>query len=202
MTPRTGFALVLALGLAAAPPPATALESSRALASALASGKRAEAVLRWTVPGPDGRPAEQRGTLALEAPAHARLDVPATGERITLRPDGGEWLQPALHQMIRLSPRHAGSAMRWWRLLAGGEGARERRLAEGRWRLVLVDTSGAAVDSAEVRLDPRGLPASLVLGTGEDRQVYRLSGWRFARARGARDFRIVPPPGVEAVELP
>jgi hypothetical protein len=65
-----------------------------------------------------------------------------------------------------------------------------------------VDDGGTAVDSAEVRLDPRGLPASLVLGEGEDRQVYRLSGWRFSKTRGARDFRIVAPPGVETVDLP
>lgn len=92
--------------------------------------------------------------------------------------------------------------MRWWRLLAGGDGARERRLAAGRYRLIVTAAGGADADSAEVTLDARGLPARLRLGEGEEAQEYRLSAWRFVKARGESDFRLIAPPGVETVELP
>jgi len=196
-----GLALLLATVPVAAPAGSATLESSRALVEQLRRAGRAEATLEWTLAGALGEPAPQRGQLALEPPSFARLDVARTGERVTLRPDGGEWLQPQLHQMIRLSPRHAGTAMRWWRLLAGGEGARERKLGSGRYRLV-VGSGTASADSAEVTLDSRGLPARLRLGVGEDAQEYRLSQWRFVKARGERDFRLTAPPGVESVELP
>ena len=193
--------LLVSLAALAGPARAATLESSRALVDQLRRAGRAETTLDWTIMGAMGEPAPQRGQLALEPPSFARLDVPRTGERVTLRPDGGEWLQPQLHQMIRLSPRHAGAAMRWWRLLAGGEGARERRLAPGRYRLV-VGAGTPAADSADVTLDSRGLPARLRLGEGEDAQEYKLSGWRFVKARGERDFRLTAPAGVEIVELP
>ena len=193
--------LLVAAASLAGPVRAATLESSRALVEQLRRAGRAETTLDWSITGPTGEPAPQRGQLALEPPSFARLDVPRTGERVTLRPDGGEWLQPQLHQMIRLSPRHAGAAMRWWRLLAGGEGARERKLAAGRYRLVVGDGTPQA-DSADVSLDSRGLPVKLRLGVGEDAQEYKLSGWRFVKARGERDFRLQAPAGVEIVELP
>lgn len=201
------LATILAAPLATAPARGAAgaaggLESARALVSRLRQSGRAEATILWSVPGLDGTPVPQRGALALEPPSRARLDVPRTGERVTLREDGGEWLQPGLRQLVRLSPRHSGAAMRWWRLLAGGEGARERRLGPGRYRLVLAGPGGAGEDSAEVRLDAKGLPARLVLGAGEEAQEYRLTGWRFTRARGAGDFRLGVPPGFEDVALP
>ncbi len=215
-------ALVLPSGSFAAP-----LESTRGLVAQLRRSGRAEAVLGWTVAGPPGRAAETRsGRLALEPPSLARLDVQATGESITLRDDGGEWLQPSLKQLVRLSPRHSVAAMRWWRLLigsaasggddAGGatgsrgsSGARgaaqvkESRLSPRRYRLVVSGDVSSAADSAEVWLNARGLPARLVLADGEGgRQAYRLSGWRFMRARGAPAFRVSLPSGMESVELP
>jgi len=193
--------LLVAVAAHAGPVRAATLESSRALVDQLRRAGRAETTLDWTIMGAMGEPAPQRGQLALEPPSFARLDVPRTGERVTLRPDGGEWLQPQLHQMIRLSPKHAGAAMRWWRLLAGGEGASERRLGTGRYRLV-VGAGTPSADSAEVTLDSRGLPSRLRLGEGEDAQEYRLSGWRFVKARGERDFRLSAPAGVEVVEMP
>lgn len=181
---------------------AASLESSRALVEQLKRAGRAEATLAWSVPGPTGEPVAQQGKLALEPPSFARLDVGKTGERVTLRPDGGEWLQPQQQQMLKLSPRHAGAAMRWWRLLAGGEGARERKLAASHYRLVIPASEGSEADSAEVFLDPSGLPARLRLGDSEQALDYKLSGWKFVKARGERDFRLSAPPGVETVELP
>ena len=207
-----GAALALALPLlapaapecaASSPVPAAPLECTRRLATELKRTGRAEATLVWNVDGPPGVAAGRRsGTLALEPPSLARLDVAATGDRVTLRADGGEWLQPGLRQLIKLSPRHAGAAMRWWRLLASGEGAREKRLGRQGYRLI-VSERGAEADSAEVWLDARGLPARLVLDDGAGgRQEYTLRGWRFTRARGAAAFRLAAPPGIEVVELP
>jgi hypothetical protein len=201
MTRLRCFSALLALVCAAAP--VAAGSATRGLAEALRSHGRAEATLAWSAPGPPGAPARTlRGALALQS-GLARLDVPATRESITLRADGGEWSQPGLGQFLLLTPRHAVAAMRWWRVLAGAEEANERALARGRWRLVLPATPWAAADSAEVTLDARGLPASLVLGDGVGgTTTYRVSGWRFSAARGAGAFRLRPPPGVEPVELP
>lgn len=174
----------------------TPLESTRRLAAELKRAGRAEVTLSWSVG--DGR---NSGTLALEPPSLARLDVGTTGEQVTLRADGGEWLQPELKQMVKLTPEHAGVAMRWWRLLAGGEVAREQKLGRGGYRLTV--GQGDDTDSAEVWLDARGFPARLVLGDAiGGRQDYTLRNWKFSRARGHTAFRIAVPPGVEVVELP
>ncbi len=193
--------LTLALALAANAAP---LESSRHLTAELRRAGRAEATLSWSVAGSPGRAATRStGTLALEPPSFARLDVKGSGERVTLRADGGEWLQPSLHQLVRLSPRHTGAAMRWWRLLAGGEGARERRVAPRGYQLYIPAGASGHADSALVWLDARGMPSRLVLDDGAGgRQEYSLVAWRFSRARGAQAFRLEAPPGVEVVELP
>jgi len=192
------------------PARAAALESTRGLASGLARTGRAEATLSWTVTGPPGSAARaMRGTLAVEPPDLARLDVTGTGERVTLRADGGEWLQPELKQFVRLTPRHSVAAMRWWRLLAGSSGAggaeafHERKLAHGHYRLLVPATPAADADSADVWLDAGGLPARLTLADGMGGESgYRLSGWRFTHAKGIAAFRLTAPPGVETVELP
>jgi hypothetical protein len=196
--------------LAGAPAEAAALESTRALASGLARTGRAEATLSWSVIGPPGSPARaMRGTLAVEPPDLARLDVSGTGERVTLRADGGEWLQPELKQFLRLTPRHSVAAMRWWRLLAGSTvatgatGYTERKLSPGHYRLLVPATPAADADSADVWLDAGGLPSRLTLADGMGGESgYRLSGWRFTRAKGIAAFRLAAPPGVETVEMP
>ena len=197
-----------AAGTGAAPGAGTvaagALESTRALAAGLKRTGRAEVTLAWEVAGMSGgAPQRMRGALAVEPPDLARLDVAGTGERITLREDGGEWLQPAVHQLVILKPRHSVGAMRWWRLLAGGTGASERKLGTGRYRLVVVRSPTADADSADVSLGAGGLPDRLELDDGAGGHlVYRLTGWKFTPARGAAAFRIVAPPGTETVELP
>ncbi|HEV2106400.1 MAG TPA: hypothetical protein VGU27_11805, partial [Candidatus Eisenbacteria bacterium] len=169
----------------------------------LARGGRAEATLRYELPGPPGAPPRPiRATLALERPTLARLDVRTTGESVTLRADGGEWLQPAARQLVRLQPAQAIAALRWWRVLLAG-GAEEQRLGPAEYRLLVPGTPEAPADSADVRLDARGLPERLALADGlGGEQVYRLSGWRFGRARGEAAFRLAAPAGWDVVDLP
>jgi len=165
---------------------------------------RAEVTLAWEVANVSGGPPQRmKGALAVEPPDRARLDVAGTGERITLREDGGEWFQPKVHQLMLLKPRHSVGAMRWWRLLAGGSGATERKLGDKRYRLLVAATPTADADSADVSLGAGGLPDRLELDDGAGGHlVYRLSGWKFTPARGATAFRISAPPGTETVELP
>ena len=195
------FACVL---LWSAPGLAAPLESTRALREGLAAHGRAEALLSWTVPGTSGTATTpMHGTLSLELPSLARLDIRGSGEQVTLRADGGEWLQPRLHQMVRLDARRSVAAMGWWRLLVGGEGASERALGSRHWRLTIAATARTDADSADVWLDARGLPSRLEMAAvGGDRTVYRLAGWRFTRAKGVSAFRLVAPSGVEVVEMP
>ena len=142
------------------------------------------------------------GTLALEAPDRVRLDMSGTGERLVARGDGGEWLQPATKQLLRFGAGQASPALRWWRVLLGeAAGVRERRIAPRRYVLVQGAAAGFA-DSATVWLDARGLPARLDLPGGDGVMTYRLSGWRFARARGPAGFRLTAPAGFETVDLP
>lgn len=192
-----GLGLLLALPVDAAP-----LESSRALVRALARQGHAEATLRYAVPSVSaGAPRSVSATLAVEPPDRARLDVLATGERITLRQDGGEWLQPQMKQVVKLRPRHAVAALQWWRVLLGdGAGVRERRLPQGGYRLV---TTVGRADSADVWLDRKGLPARLELPDGSGgHAIYRLAGWRFSRARGEAAFHLTTPAGYVMVEMP
>lgn len=195
--------VTLALGVAVAAH-AGPLESTRALREGLAAHGRAEALLSWSVPGPPGAAVQSlQGSLALEPPGYARLEVRGNGERITLRPDGGEWSQPRLHQFIRLDARRSVAAMGWWRVLVGGDAVRERRLGARRWRLIVEATPSTDADSADVSFDARGLPSRLEVPDGMGgRQVYRLAAWRFAKAKGVSAFRLTPPPGVEVVEMP
>lgn len=202
---RIGAALALACVLAA--PAARAagepLLSAKAFVAKLAANGRAEATLRYTLPAAPGAKARiVYGTLALEPPDRVRLDVPATGERVAARGDGGEWLQPATRQVIRFGPRQVAPALRWWRVLLGdGSLVRERALGEGRFGLAMREGAGVA-DSATVWLDARGLPSRLEVAGGDGAITYRLSGWRFSKARGAGAFRLAAPAGYETVELP
>lgn len=205
MTARAAALLGLALACAGAGPAlatAAGLQASAALARELGAGRRAEATLRWDMPGaPGARPRTVSGTLALEAPDRVRLDLAGTGERLAARADGGEWLQPATKQLLRFGARHASPAIRWWRVLLGdARGVRERRVSAQRYVLVQSDEAGLA-DSATVTLDARGLPVRLEL-PGAGTPAYRLSSWRFTRARGPSGFRLAAPAGYEQIDLP
>lgn len=198
---------VLAAGVAALlamPVPAQALESSRALLAQMRAKGRAEAALTYTLAGLPGEPPRTiRGRLALEPPDRARLDVGASGEAIAVRADGGDWLDPAAGQLVRLSPARIAPALRWWRVLLGAAGeVRERRDGPGRWWLLLGGGPGLPADSALVELDASGLPVRLELPALDGPTVYRLSRWRFMPARGRAAFTLTAPPGVTEVRLP
>lgn len=196
----------LVVAIAAATPAgarADALVSAEAFAREVAAAGRAEVTIRYSLPPMPGAKARVvYGSLSLEPPGLVRLDVPATGERLAARGDGGEWLQPATKQLLRFGARQAAPALRWWRVLLGDATlVRERRLADGRFALAMRDGAGVA-DSAVVQLDARGLPSRLEVAGAEGPVTYRLSGWRFTRARGVKTFRLEAPAGYETVTLP
>lgn len=199
--------LGLAWALVAGTPAAAAAEfqSTKVLLARLHASGRAEAAIETTVEDLFGGPPRRvRGRLALELPHRARLDF-EDGERLTLREDGGDWLQPRTRQLLRSGPRSAEAAMRWSALLLeSGEGAfRERSLGGGGFELSPAGADSAQGERQRVWLDARGLPVRLEVGSpGGERRAYRLSGWRFTRAQGRAAFVLAAPKGIEVVDLP
>jgi outer membrane lipoprotein-sorting protein len=212
MIPRLA-AVVLLVALAwstggpvgAAPPAGAPPVSARALLAGLRRTGRAEATVRLRrTDALSGRTVERGGRLALELPGRARLDFD-DGERLTLRPDGGDWLQPALRQLVRVGPRGAAGALQWWGALLdpAGAGLEERRAGERSFTLRVRGGAAGAASVQRLELDGRGLPRRLVLQSAEGGSLeYRVSGWRFVRARGAGAFTLAAPAGVEVVTLP
>jgi hypothetical protein len=181
----------------------TALAASRGLLSRLETHGRAVASIEYTQPDPFGDGArQQKGTIAIEPPDRTRLDF-ASGESVALRSDGGEWLQPELGQMLRLSAEHAASARQWWSLLLPGAETRftERTLGMNE-RLVIAKDADVA-DSAWVSLGPDGLPRALRF-RGLDGEFVRVKflTWSFAKPRGPSAFVLAAPAGVNIVEMP
>jgi len=176
--------------------------AARALLAALTRHGRAEVTVRRDAAAEAAGQPALSGLLALEPPDRARLDL-AGGERIAVRGDGGEWLQPRLRQMVRLGADTAGGTLHWWRLLLdpAHAGVREQSLGGARWLLTRALEGGVA-DSAWVTLDAAGLPATLGVDDGSGGRVtYRLSGWRFRAARGRAAFVLAAPAGFEVVRL-
>ena len=201
------FLILLAMPTLGAMPkvaPAASPHASAALVRRVGSRGRAEVSVRYVVHGASGGARAVHGTLALEPPALARIDIPASGEKLVARSDGGEWLQPATKQMIMFRAQQAAPALRWWRVLLDSDrNARERTSGTGHYVLTLLTERGVPEDSAEVWLDARGLPVRLSVPAGDPGAAeYRLGGWRFLRARGAKAFRLALPAGYESVEWP
>ena len=198
------LALVLACGFltAAARPP---LRSTQALLARLRATGRAEAAVETQVEDLlSGKTRIVRGRLALELPHRARLDFPA-GESLTLREDGGDWLQPHTRQLVRSGPRSAEAAMRWSALLleSGSEDFRERPLAGRGYELAPTGRDSASGERQRLWLGANGYPARVeIVNPGGERRAYRLSGWRFIHARGRAAFVLRAPPGFETVDLP
>jgi len=184
---------------------AAAPVATRALVARLEAAGRGEVRLTQTTPDPTGGPARvDRGTLALEPPDRARIDYSGAGEALTARADGGEWLQPAARQMLRLDPEQAAEAARIWAILVGGgESFFERRLGVRRYALLPRELGAAAVDSAWIEVDAAGLPTRADLfseALGKVTVVF--AGWKFGRPRGDTAFRLSAPQGYEVVALP
>jgi len=179
------------------------LGASRALLSGLRSSGRAEAALQLRRVDPlSGRTRVARGRLVLELPRLARLEFD-DGQRLTLRADGGDWLQPVTRQLVRAGPRSAAGALVWWAALLDPQatGVQERRLGARRYVLTLPGAGAESVQQVELGADR--LPRRLWMETGPGERVeYRLAGWRFLRARGPADFVLQAPAGYEVVELP
>jgi hypothetical protein len=199
-------ALVLLAGAVASPPvhAGRGLAATRALIARLSATGRAEAEVRLERAHPlTGRGEVLRGRLALERPRRARLEFPLLGECLTLREDGGDWLQPGPRQLVRAGVESAAAAMRWWVvLLDSGAAFEERPLPDGAYRVTPAG-SGASGAAQLVWLGRDGLPARLEIVTvAGDTQRVALRGWRFSRARGRDAFVLRAPPGFETIEMP
>jgi hypothetical protein len=202
---------LLLLGLLAGERPAPAavpvsdstLVSTRALIRRLHAAGRAVADVRATVADPlTGKTSTLRGTLALELPHAARLDF-STGERLTLRQNGGEWLQPELRQLIQAGPQSTGAILDWWGVLLEQSRARFSEIALGARAYRVQSRDDGDGIAQRISLGADGLPAQIELETsGEAPRSYRLSGWRFTRPRGAAAFILVAPAGYDVVRMP
>jgi len=198
--------LLLALSFGTGPAAGAArLQSTRGLLDRLRSTGRAEAAVETTVEDLLGGKARTvRGRLVLELPHFARLDFPEH-ESLTLREDGGDWLQPHTRQLLRSGPESAEAAMRWSAvLLASGAGeVRERPMAGGGFELSRAGPDSARAERQRVWLGADGYPARLeIVNPSGERRTYRLSGWKFSRARGRAAFVLRAPAGFEVVDLP
>lgn len=189
-----------------ATPVVTPLSSTRPLAAKLARVGRGEVAVTVSRADPLGGPERvDRGQLALEVPDRMRLDFQATGERLAVRGDGGEWVQPAAKQMVRIRPEQVGLASWLWEVfLSGGSDAfRERPRGERRYTLTPLDREAGLPDSIDVRVDAKGLPEQVAFIDVDGLGVrYQFRGWRFMAALGTRAFTLDAPPGYTVVDLP
>lgn len=204
------LAMLAATIASAATPPASIrggaerLRATRVLAERITASGRGEA--RVTLTREDamgGPPRVDHGSVALEPPDRVRLEFTETGEKIAVRGDGGEWLQPHLRQMVRLRSEQAGAASWLWDLfLHGGRGRfAEREAGRGRYVLALRDERGAVPETLAVSVDVAGLPAALeVSDPSSGRSTYRFTAWKFTRARGRNAFVIRAPHGYTVAE--
>jgi hypothetical protein len=178
--------------------------STAALVSRLTRAGHGEARLAQTVMAAGESLRSDRGRLTLEPPDRLRLDFAGSGERITMRGDGGEWLQPATRQLLVLRPEQAQAVVSMWRafLTGGGEAYGERALGGRRYRLVARRPDPGLPDSLAIELGADGLPARIRAWTGDQQWTLQLSGWSFGRARGAAHFTLRAPAGYAVFEWP
>jgi len=222
---QAALVLALALGLAPAPgpglaaadsaPPAApsgarpaspALAATRALVAKLAGAGRGEAPVIVSQSDPMGGPGrEDRARLVLEPPDRVRLDFSRTGERIALRGDGGEWVQPAAKQLVRIRREQAGLAAWLWEvfLKGGGDAFAERASGERRYTLEPRDREAGLPARITVVLDPVRLPAEVRFAESDGVEIrYRFQSWSFRSAKGPRAFTLTAPHGYAVVDLP
>lgn len=179
---------------------------ARVMLERLKKSGRAETRFTRTLVDPlSGKPQSTRGDLALELPMRVKIAFPSTKEQVTLREDGGEWLQPALQQLLVLGPERAAGARRWWDALLAEPGSKVKAKPAGvrRYELSLSESKPGDTDRAWVTLDAQGLPRDLEIDEGgEEPTRYRFEGWRFTKARGRAGFVLRAPSGIEVVEMP
>jgi hypothetical protein len=202
MSPKRRLVVSLLASLILAPPADSAdpPRATKVLADRLRATGRAEAEVTQSLPGDA---TAHRGTLALEPPDRVRLDFPKTGERLTVRTDGGEWLQPAAKQLLVLRPEHAAEAARAWSIFLDGERSAYAESGRGPRRSALIPREpGGPIDSVVVSLDAAGLPARLEAFTAGERLVYTFQSWRFTRPKGSTAFTLRAPAGYGIIELP
>jgi len=203
MRRATGAWLAIALISSAAgaggPPSCT-----RALLARLERGGRAETRVTVTIREGDLGAQSRRGVVMLELPDRMRLEYPGSGERLTARGDGGEWLQPAARQMLVMSADQAARAAGMWRALrgAGGAGFEERRLGARSFELVSDGKKVAEAETVRVVLGGDGLPATLETRLGDMVWTVRFGGWRFSPSRGRSAFVLHAPAGYEVMPMP
>jgi len=199
---RAVFAmLVLALAQAAAAAPS--LQATKPLVDRLSRSGRAETRIGQAISSAGETLRSAKGRLALEPPDRLRIDFDG-GERVTMRKDGGEWIQPGARQMLVLKPGQAQAAVSIWNtfLSGGGQAFHERSLGAGRYQLVARDTSSGVPDSVEVAQGADGLPQRIELWIGEERWSLQLGKWTFARARGDSAFKLRAPAGYQVFDWP
>jgi hypothetical protein len=203
--------LVLGLALAAAgradvPPVHGGLAATRVLVARLAAAGRGEAAVTLTRSDPMGGPAQvERGRIALEPPDRVRLDFPGSGERIAVRGDGGEWVQPAPRQMVRLKRAQIAWVAGLWEVFLRGGNNRLAERAGGARRFVLepLEPDEGLPERITLHLDTHGLPVALEMDEAAGGGVrYTFKAWRFSRPAGERAFVLKPPPGFAVVDLP
>lgn len=174
-------------------------------AARLQRAGRAETSITRSAPDPlSGKSVSVQGRVAIEPPDRLSLQFSQTGERLTLRSDGGEWMQPSLGQMLKLGTGQATAAGRWWSVLLGqgAPGITVKATSATRLLVTSGEASSADAESAWVYLDGQGLPMRLEVDEGGDKPTnYRFGAWRFLAPRGRAWFVQAAPKGVEVVEL-
>jgi len=180
------------------------LVSVARLVGRLQRAGRGEAALTQEVLSGGETLRSDRGRIVLEPPDRMRIDFRTSGERVTMRADGGEWIQPSLRQLLILRPEQAQAVVTTWRsFLAGGASAyRERPLGARVYRLIPKTTIDQGADSLDVELGSDGLPDHVSLWVGDQRWKLRLSGWTFGKARGPSAFTLRAPPGYSVFNWP
>jgi outer membrane lipoprotein-sorting protein len=200
--------VLLAATASAAPPKAApGLVATRALVERLTAAGRGEAAVTLKRTDPLGGPPQvEKGRIALEPPARVRLDFPASGERVAVRADGGEWVQPATQQMLRLTRQRTEAAAGLWQVLLRGGAERFRERSSGSRRCVLEakpDSGSGIPDRITVELDARGLPTAIEMDDGSGSTTrYEFLGWRFSGPKGDRAFTLAAPRGYAVVDMP
>ncbi len=195
---------LLALGLATSADASGRLAAVGPLVERLRSSGHAEAAMSQTVLSEGETLRVDRGRLALEPPDRMRIDYRDSGERVTMRADGGEWIQPSLKQLLILRPEQAQAVVAAWRaFLDGGAGAyRERAQGAGRYRLTPLGASATGADSLDVELGRDRLPRRIDLWVGDQRWALALSRWTFGRPRGSSAFTLRAPAGYSVLQWP